>query len=53
MTNDSSRRSDDGRVLSTAMAAVMLIAAGLGLMLWDDHRNVPDGAVKVSVLRNR
>jgi len=36
MTHPSSR-ADDGSVLRTAMAAVMLILAGLGLMAWDNH----------------
>ena len=36
MTHPSSR-ADDGSVLRTAMAAVMLILAGLALMAWDDH----------------
>jgi len=39
MTHQSSR-ADDGSVLRTAMAAVMLILAGLGLMAWDDHANL-------------
>jgi hypothetical protein len=42
MTEDHDRRTDNGRILGKAMAAVMLIVAGLGLMVWDDRRNVRD-----------
>jgi hypothetical protein len=52
MTDDSCRRPDEGRVLSTALAAVMLIAAGLGLMFWDDRQDARKGAVTVSVLHH-
>jgi len=30
---------DDGSVLNTAAAAVMLIAVGLGLLFWDNYRD--------------
>jgi hypothetical protein len=31
-------RADDGSVRHTAMAAVLLIVAGLGLMIWDNNQ---------------
>jgi hypothetical protein len=51
MTDDHYRRADDGRVLSTAVAAVILILAGLGVMAWDGGRDQGDTAV--SILRQR
>jgi len=37
MTDSHYERADNGRVLSIAAAAVMLIVAGLGLMALDTH----------------
>jgi hypothetical protein len=54
MTDDPYQRPDDGRVLNTALVAVMLIVTGLGLMVWDNYRAGPgrDGAVTMSALQN-
>jgi hypothetical protein len=38
MTDSHYQRADDGRVLRTTLAAVMLILAGLGVMAWDESR---------------
>ena len=51
MTDDHYGRVDDGRVLSTAVAAVMLILVGLGLMAWDGGHD--SGAPPVSILQQR
>jgi len=40
MMSHQSSRADDGSVLRTSMAALLLILAGLGLMAWDDRANV-------------
>lgn len=37
--NDSTERADSGSVLNAALAALMLIVAGLGVMAWDNHRD--------------
>jgi len=50
---DSDRsRGDDAIVLTAALKAVFLISAGLGLMVWDDHREakVPIPLTVVSAL---
>ena len=39
MTENEYPRPDEGGVLNTAIAAVMLITAGLGLMVWDNYRD--------------
>ena len=39
MPDPHNERADDGSVLNSAMAAVMLIVAGLGLMVWDNSRD--------------
>lgn len=51
MTDRQYERADDGRVLSTALAAVLLIAAGLGLLAWDDSKEAGT-SLPVSVLQN-
>ena len=53
MTDDHYQRADNGSVLSTAMAAVMLIAAGLSLMVWENHLDRPgrDAGVTLSTLQ--
>jgi len=37
MMTDQSSRADNGSVLRTAMTALWLIVAGLGLMAWDNQ----------------
>jgi len=49
MTDSHYGRADDGRVLRTAVAAVMLILAGLGVMAWADDRDQRTAAAPVSV----
>ena len=51
MTDSHYERADDGRVLSMAAAAVMLILAGLGLMAWTDYQG--DATAPVSVPQQR
>ena len=50
MTDSHCERADDGRVLSTTLAAVMLILTGLGVMAWDDSRAQLDIRAPVSTL---
>jgi len=49
MTVTHYERADDGSVRNTAVAAVMLIVAGLGLMVLDDSPVV--GPAQASVLQ--
>jgi hypothetical protein len=53
MTDDHYRHADNGGVLNAAVAAVMLITAGLALMAWEEYRDVRDAAVTVSVSRQQ
>lgn len=54
MTDDHYRHADDGgSVLNAALGAVMLVAAGLSLMVWQDYqdaRDAQDATVTVSAL---
>ena len=51
MTDSHYGRADDGRVLRTAVAAVMLILAGLCVMAWADYQG--DATAPVSVPQQR
>ena len=53
MTDDHYRHADDGGVVNAAVAAVMLIAAGLSLLVWQEYQDARDGAVTVSVLQRQ
>ncbi len=51
MTENDYSRSDEGSVLHAAIAAVMLVAAGVGLMVWDnDHDRSQSTRTVVSAL---
>ncbi|HKU54167.1 MAG TPA: hypothetical protein VJP60_02300 [Rhizomicrobium sp.] len=39
MTDDHYRLAGEDKMLRTVLAAVMLIAAGLGLMVWQDYQD--------------
>lgn len=49
MTDDHCRLAGEDKMLRTVLAAVMLIAAGLGLMVWQDYQDAKQ-TVTVSVL---
>jgi hypothetical protein len=53
MTDDHYRPADDGGVLSVAIAAVMLIMAGLALMVLENYQADRQSAVTVSTLQQR
>ena len=53
MTDDHYRPADGGGVLGAAIAAVMLIMAGLALMVLENYQDARQGAVTVSTLQQR
>ena len=51
MTDDHSRHADHGGVVHAAVAAMMLIVAGLALMVWENYQDGRQDTVTVSVSR--